>query len=356
MIVETQKLYIAGMGAVSPLGSNVAMTNSAVTAGISRYEESDYFVNDRQKALVTAEVPDQVLFLPDLILEQGTYYCGIYDRILKMSILSLQQAVQDVNLPDRVPLILAMSEPAPDIKRDVPNELLLENISAQTNLPVQREDIRILKLGRASAMSAIDYAFRYCYELDSEFVLVSASDSYLDRALLESIGYDRLLAAGCMDAFAPGEAGASLLLTKNKNKALLKDGNVIALSRPGIAEEPGHLKSDVHCVGEGLDLAVKKSLNGNTNIQTIYNTMNGERFWSKEFGVMMIRNKKAFIDNVDIRHPAEYYGDVGAASGALLVILAAENMFGRNLTYRTLVYASSDSALRGALILDRESV
>ena len=42
MSVKTQKLYIAGMGAISPLGSSVAMTSSAVAAGISKYEESGY--------------------------------------------------------------------------------------------------------------------------------------------------------------------------------------------------------------------------------------------------------------------------------------------------------------------------
>jgi 3-oxoacyl-[acyl-carrier-protein] synthase I len=39
---NTPKLYIAGMGMITPVGANVAMTAASVEAGISAYGESRY--------------------------------------------------------------------------------------------------------------------------------------------------------------------------------------------------------------------------------------------------------------------------------------------------------------------------
>jgi hypothetical protein len=39
---DTLKIYIAGMGMITPAGANVAMTSATVKAGICRYAESEY--------------------------------------------------------------------------------------------------------------------------------------------------------------------------------------------------------------------------------------------------------------------------------------------------------------------------
>ena len=38
---HSAKLYIAGMGSITPLGDNMAMTAAGVTAGISAYSVSE---------------------------------------------------------------------------------------------------------------------------------------------------------------------------------------------------------------------------------------------------------------------------------------------------------------------------
>lgn len=55
------KLYIAGMGMITPVGANAAMAAAAINAGVSAYAESPEFFISQRHAIVTAAVP--VVFL-----------------------------------------------------------------------------------------------------------------------------------------------------------------------------------------------------------------------------------------------------------------------------------------------------
>ncbi len=113
--------------------------------------------------------------------------------------------------------------------------------------------------------------------------------------------------------------------------------------------------SDEPYRGDGLDQAFKKALinHAQPNIHTIYSSMNGENHWAKEYGVAYIRNKPAFQGKVEIEHPAQCYGDVGAATAPLLIALAAEALFKDRNAHTHLVYSSSDTAKRGAIVVEK---
>jgi 3-oxoacyl-[acyl-carrier-protein] synthase-1 len=138
----------------------------------------------------------------------------------------------------------------------------------------------------------------------------------------------------------------------------VNNGYTIALYPPGIANEPGHLNSDLPYKGEGLDRAFKKALLNHQqyNISAIYSSMNGENFWAKEFGVAQLRNKAAFNEQVKVQHPAENFGDVGAATAPVLLALAAENLWQDQQAKTCLVYSSSDNEKRGAIVIEKTPV
>ena len=83
--------------------------------------------------------------------------------------------------------------------------------------------------------------------------------------------------------------------------------------------------------------------------------MNGESFWNKEIGVVLSRNRNQFSETLKIEHPAEYYGDIGAAAGAGLIQMAQLDLLlkapGRNL-----VCTSSDHGFRAAVCLSSEAI
>ena len=51
--------------------------------------------------------------------------------------------------------------------------------------------------------------------------------------------------------------------------------------------------------------------------------MNGENYFAKEWGVSYIRNRSRFDADHGMHHPADCFGDTGAACGPLMVGLAA---------------------------------
>src|SRR5256885_1855 len=86
-------------------------------------------------------------------------------------------------------------------------------------------------------------------------------------------------------------------------------------------------------------------------IQEVYSSMNGENHWAKEWGVAFIRNSSAFLPDHGMHHPADCYGDTGAACAVLMVGVAA---LGIKQGYRrspALVYGSSDRAQRAAVLV-----
>ena len=87
-------------------------------------------------------------------------------------------------------------------------------------------------------------------------------------------------------------------------------------------------------------------------IACTYASFNGERYWAREFGVARVRNSGHFADAMQMEHPAECCGDLGAAHGPLLACLAVHALAGGYRPGPCLVYASSDGGDRAAALLD----
>lgn len=349
---KTKKLYIAGMGMVTPLGGNVAMTAAMVDVGVSAYKVSDFTTLAGEK-ITMARVPDELMAGFTGEIDEGHRFNPRHDRITRMGILALQQACAETDTEQAVPLILAMA----DIKSETEGlSSFIANLANNLQPWLNTAMTRSIHSGRASGIEAIDFAFQYLYGPQYPWVLVGGSDCHEDSSRLMPLERDgRLLTVGAADAFAPSEAASFLLLTPHLELAQQRNGKAIALHKPGIADELGHLFSDQPYHGDGLDQAFKKALinQPENSIHSIYSSMNGENHWAKEFGVAQIRNRKFFHDSVKIQHPADCYGDLGSATATTLIALAAEHLFNNSKAQAHLVYSSSDTAKRGALVVEK---
>ncbi len=352
---NSKKLYIAGTGVITPVGANAAMTSAAINADMSAYSSS-YFTTKAGEKITMARVPDEVIGAFSGTFDEGSCFNPRHDRVTKMAILSLQQACAQASTEQAVPLLLAMSEPKTDSEG---LSSFIDNLASNLKPWVNAELSRNMYSGRASGMEALDFAFEYLYDEKYPYILVGGSDSYEDSSRLMPLEEDgRLLTPSAPDAFAPGEAASFLLLTPSIEKAEQRKGQVVALSAPGMSDEAGHLLSETPNRGDGLDQAFKKALINQTDnsIHSIYSSMNGEHYWAKEYGVAYLRNQKAFKDPVRIEHPADCYGDLGSATATTLIALAAEHLFNTGKAQAHLIYSSSDTAKRGAVVLEKLNV
>ena len=352
-----EKLYVAGIGMITSVGADTQMTAAAVKAGINQFEASE-FENRQQEAMTMAGVPEEVFSSLDVEIDEGANYSELYDRVIKMAIIAGREAFARQAIETPVPMVLAMPEEIPYIKRITPR-MLITNLVKQGDLPIDVEQVRCVHTGRAAGIEAVDLAQRYLYDLKQDYVLLGGSDSYWQFPILSSLDeLGRVMARGVMDGFIPGEGAGFLLLTRHRDKALNQDDHIIALSPPGIAEEPGHMTSEQPYRGDGLSQAFQQALGGHKGdpIQTIYSSMNGEHFWAKEYGVALTRNHASFDEEVELEHPADCYGDLGAATGLVLIGLSANNLLNQKGSATHLVYSSSDTASRAALLVEKLSL
>jgi 3-oxoacyl-[acyl-carrier-protein] synthase-1 len=86
-------------------------------------------------------------------------------------------------------------------------------------------------------------------------------------------------------------------------------------------------------------------------IATTFAGFNGENFDAKLWGVARLRHSDLFSAGALIEHPADKYGDAGAATGAILVALAAQALSTGTRPGPALVWAASDRELRGCAVV-----
>jgi 3-oxoacyl-[acyl-carrier-protein] synthase-1 len=349
--MNDKKLYIAGMGMITAVGPTVATSVAAVRAGRSGYSISDYDAHDGEP-IIMARVPDRVFEHIDCDLEEeGDVYNYRRERMIRMAIVALRESVSARNTQAAVPFVVALPEDHRNDEGHTPLvPALVQNLQPWIKLDLSRR----ICTGRSAGIEALDFAFNYLMNQPQEYVLLAGVDSYLDESIIKNY-QRRLLTHGAADAFAPGEGACALLLTRHIELAENRNGHVIAIYPCGMAEEEGHMYSEKPYKGEGLDKAFKRALENHSphSIETIYSSMNGENHWAKEYGVAYLRNKQKFIDKVKIEHPADCYGDLGAATATALVAFAAENLHKTRSAHKNLVYCSSDKAVRGAVVLEK---
>lgn len=350
-------LYVAGIGLITPVGGNTAMTTAALNADISAYAESRFYDKNR-RPITMASVPSLVFESMDVAIDEGERYNEQQDHVIKMAIAAIGQACAEQPLEQSVPMVLAMPEVSAQDDFISPSKLI-QNLAQNCQPWIDPQLSRSLHNGRASGIEALGFAYEYLYESYGDYLLIGGSDSYRHYPRLDPLSADgRLLVSGSQDSFAPGEGSCFLLLTKNPAKAMLREGHIVALSQPGLAQEPGHMYSDEAYRGEGLDSAFKQALEKHptSDVHTIYSSMNGENFWAKEFGVAQLRNKAAFREPVAVQHPADRYGDLGAATATTLIALAVNDLFERQEATTHMVYSSSDYGLRGAVLVNKQRI
>ncbi|RZA08897.1 MAG: hypothetical protein EOO68_01480 [Moraxellaceae bacterium] len=350
--------YIAGMGMVSPLGGTMAQTYAAIKANISGYASSDYFTRAFEPVTL-AKIPDDFFTANDDHINCLTYA----NKLEVMALQAIRDACGQCSFDAVVPTLLALPDFAentqPLLIGDFNN--LAQAIVQQCAPWVDAKFFRSLSGGRVGGFEALDFAYKYLVEGAQDYILIGAADSHMHLQRLDDLENDnRLLSALNSDAFIPGEGACFILLTTRIEFAMQHQGCVVAVHRPGLADEQGHLNSDRPCLGQGLDTAFKMALQqyiqkspATGKISALYSSINGERYWAKELGVARLRNQAAFINSAQLHHPADCVGDLGAATATELMALAAMDLLKSPESAAVMVTSSSDFSRRAAVVLER---
>jgi 3-oxoacyl-[acyl-carrier-protein] synthase I len=275
---------------------------------------------------ITAPV-ERLIQLADLALEPGVMAWA------------MARGLDPAAALDGMPVLLSLPAERPGLPAaalDWIGSALLDDLG-----PFDRTRSGAVRIGHDGFAALLEVAAGLVATGDVPAVLVGALDSSVDPgcvAWLEDAG--RLRSPGRANGMAPGEGAAFCVVTR---PSALVDADVpfIGLSSMARAQEPHPWYCGRPTIGEGLSAAVRQALKAGP-VDVCYADLNGEIWRSAEWDFAYLRNGKHFAHPLDIRHPAECWGDTGAASGALLLLLAAWDLWqGRSLHRAALVCTSS---------------
>jgi 3-oxoacyl-[acyl-carrier-protein] synthase-1 len=333
---------ITSSNVLCPIGRGSAQAWASARAGIARIVSSD--VMDRHfESIQMGLVPPDALepLAPDI---DGLPLPARARRMLQLAKPALQGLTVDASAPLRLFLgtpRLSASE-APWL-RHFPQYLQI-----LTGVPIDLARSVVIPQGRAAALLALEAALAALNGDPSSPVLVGGVDTFLDLKLLSMLGGEgRLLGPRVMDGFIPGE-GAGFL-------AIASSGSGIAVEAVANCNDAGHRYGSAPARGEGLAeaLAVMRSRlpSPDNPVGVTFAGFNGEGFEAKLWGVAHLRHRDFFAPAMSLEHPADKYGDAGAATGALLSAMATVALRDGSRAGPALIWAASDYEPRACALL-----
>jgi 3-oxoacyl-[acyl-carrier-protein] synthase-1 len=191
-----------------------------------------------------------------------------------------------------------------------------------------------------------------------EQVLLGGVDSLINEADLTRLGQSRRLnSEETAQGLIPGEGAAFVRLTRvPEGKAQIH----VAIHGVGLAQEKDSVLSERYSQGRALLEALRNAVNGagpsEPDIDFVVSNSNGERYSGWEQMLARPRFYRTRREILPTALPAMTVGDIGAASGALVLMLAADSFQKEYAPGATAACEiASENGLRAAAVLTRVS-
>lgn len=338
-------LRIEATSAITPLG-NLQQSCAALRAGISRMAESELYTCAAAGAEGESEEEEE-LEEPILMATVPGLSPALEgrERVLALALHGLQGLLGPGGLGRRdlqeSALLIALPELDEATREWEPLEDLAQELTRRAGVECAHAEVAMS--GHTGFFEMLTRAREMLEGGSVARCVVGGADSYCCDARLSLLdGEGRLRSSASPDGFIPGEAAGFFAFGPRADAVLLQVGPVTSGS------EPQTIRGELFSTGSGLRDSLK-ALPQAVPWRRVYCDLNGERYRSGEWGSAYVGLAERFAEDVLLMHPADCLGDVGAASGALLLAWAAEGMRrGYVAEPEVLLWASSDAGSRRA--------
>lgn len=342
-------LAITGLGAITALGADAGESAASARAGLMGFAEHPY----RPIPLDGAEHEhDDRPLLAARVARVDPELDGP-SRVLELAAIAHADLLRDAELdPDDLrDAALLISLPAPDaavaswsLGRD-----FVSDFSRRVGLGF--DHVSVVESGPAGMLELLGEAARLFATRAVKRALLLGADSYLagDRLRVLDEAY-RIKTPRNVDGFIPGEAATALLLTTPERAARDETAVDAVIDAVGLGSEPDRFTSDKQSSAAGLTAALRSVLPPSAaGGAYVICDLNGESYRAIEWGLAAVRLGDSLGGVKRLVHPANGWGDIGAATGGGLLILAAASFRrGYAPAGEAIVFAGTDGALRAA--------
>ena len=351
----TTRLTLLGFGAVTAVGLTAAHTCAAIRAAITGFGDSGFFDHHPEPIpVIAAAVP-----LGPEPEEDETF-----DRLVRLAAAAIRGCLDDSGVnPRETALVLNWRELFREDGDLEGKELALLAAIEEALGQKFHKASRVIRGGKAGAFRG----FQECAALLNDGVVsacVSGGvDSYLnadDIVRFERVY--RIKREGVVRGFIPGEGAAFVAVTASgglSTRAAKARGEILGV---GLANEDSSVTilGDGHPTGRGLQRALEATIRDaaieESRIEFRVSDQSGESYHSIESSLALSRFYRTHRDECALWVPAASVGEIGAAVGPLLVMMATIAME-KGYAPGTLAMceASSDEGLRAGCLVGPSS-
>jgi 3-oxoacyl-[acyl-carrier-protein] synthase-1 len=295
-------------------------TAAAVRAGVAGFAKHPFVVDTAGNRMIVAAAP---YLGPDVA---GS------DRLAELAAPAAVEAVSAFAAAPGgkppVPVYVGLPPVRPGRGKDLP-AVVLSRVRAELAAACPVARVEAIETGHAAGAMAVKAAWEAIRAGAAEFALAGGVDSYFEPETLEwQEANDQVHSAAPENneyGFIPGEAAGFVLLASEAAARRCDLEGALEIPTVQTTRETKLIKTDSVCLGEGLTgllRALGAGLSSGERVDHLYCDMNGEPYRAEEFGFATIRAGQLFKDPSAFTTPADCWGDVGAASGPLFLVLA----------------------------------
>lgn len=317
----TAPLVVTSTGAVCSIGVGARQVAASVRAGLCRFRRQ-WWGAPRSRATV-AMVDEAVIDM-----RRGPAAEVLTDRwaarIATLAAIALQDVLADAP-PGPGGLVVRLA--VPDLREGsaaLGRGPLAAAIAAASGWSLPAARLHLHPGGRAAIFDALSAARADLSADPTATVLCGGVDSYASAARIEAErGRERTIDDdGPCDGRVLGE-GAAFVRLAPSDARFAPSGPAVVLEQVGLADDPGHRFADEPARGEGLADALedlRSTRPPSAPIGFVAAGLTGEAHDAKLWSTACIRHRDLFAEDAQVVHPADRFGDPGAALGALLVV------------------------------------
>lgn len=350
-----EAVFIVGLGSTTSIGRDAWSSAAAVRAGVNLFGEHPFMIDTAGAPMHIARADWLGIDLAGADRFEALLLPAIEQAIEPLGALAAAAAMQGVPTPG-VALSLGLPGARPGVPSDLQSDLL-QRIAARHGALFSAA--ATFAAGHAAGLLAVEAAVHRLQQGGAGACVVAGVDSYIDPDALEWLeSCDQLHGAGPLNnawGFIPGEAAGALLLMRSDT---LQQFGLVPLAQVlgiGAAMEGKCIKTRTVCIGEGLTQAFRNALARlpvDAQVSDVYCDMNGEPYRADEYGFACLRTKAGFASPSEFVAPADCWGDVGAASGPLCLMLSAvAGVKGYARGNLSLAWASAEDGERAAVLM-----
>lgn len=338
-----QPLAITATGLVTSVGLGATSTCAAVRCGIDNFQET-LFRDDMGEWIRAAEVP----------LSYHPSHKAKLTNLLNIAVAEVLEAHGDQ--ARGIPVLLILPRPErPGNSVDV-RQSLVDGLEIRFGAALHLQP-EIIEQGKSGLAVALSLARQLIYGKGHPAVLVASVDSLLSEASLASLlADDRLLTTANSDGFLPGEAAAALIVTR----PVTTDQRHTLIVGLGQSKESAHIGSGLPLRAEHLKRVIQFALGeARMSMHSVHfrvSDVSGEQYGFKEACLALQRVLHTPKPEMDLWHPADCIGEVGAPAGMVALIIA-DAAFKKNYAPgpTALCHVSDDAGDRAVFIVTQGS-